>query len=191
MDSYTGEIRILPYTYAPYDWSWCNGAQVLIQQNQALYAIIGYTYGGDGRTYFNLPNLTLQSTQPGYAAMGTGSGPGLTTRTIGQKVGAPAVQLTSSNQFPAHRHTVKTVSTSVVADIGTNPSLAHMARGYVPNIDAGFFTYAAVDPSKVVSLRSNAISPAGSTYPVEHPNKQPYLAMNFCISLWGEYPVPS
>lgn len=189
MDSFVGEIRILPYTFAPEYWAWCNGQQLSIQQNQALYAVIGVAFGGDSRNYFNLPNLGLASNTPGLAVMGTGTGDGLTTRRIGDKVGEQTVQLTSMNQFPAHQHVVRTKIDSSAAEIKANPNNAYISRGYVSQIDAGFFSFAAPDATKVVAFRSDAIDMAGASPTVPHANMQPYLTMSFCISLAGEFPI--
>ena len=189
MDSFVGEIRILPYVFAPEDWSWCNGQQVAIQQNQALFAVIGTNFGGDGRNYFNLPNLGIANGTPGFAVMGTGTGNGLTLRHIGDRTGEQTVQLASINQFPAHQHGVRTVIDSSAAEFKANPTSSYIARGYQSQLDAGFYTFAVPDPSKVVAFRSDAIDANGLSPAISHDNTQPYLTMNFCISLAGEFPM--
>jgi microcystin-dependent protein len=189
MDSFIGEIRLLPYTYAPDQWAWCNGQQIAISQNQALYAVINAIYGGDGRTYFNLPNLTTAMGQPGCAPIGAGSGPGLTPRALGKdKIGAAAIQLVLS-QTPAHNHTLTAQSTSATANYVAGPSNAWLGRGYVQGADAGFYTYDAYDATKQVAFSNTALSVSGSNPPQAHDNMQPCLTMSFCISLAGEFPV--
>jgi microcystin-dependent protein len=190
MDSYIGEIRVLPYTYAPYEWAYCNGQKININQNQALYAVIGSVFGGDNQTYFNLPNLMQATGQPGDAPMGSGAGPNLTPRSLGPNaVGAPKVQLVP-NQMPSHNHPFKSEGPAAATDLIAGPAGAYICRGYVgltPPI--GFFTYnpPPTDSSKLTSFREPALTIAGSSS--SHNNMQPYLAMNFCISLAGVYPV--
>ena len=190
MDSYIGEIRILPYTFAPYEWAYCNGNRMNINQAQALYAVIGSVFGGDNATYFNLPNLGQSAGQPGDAPMGSGAGPNLTPRTLGPNaVGTPRAQL-ALNQMPMHNHPIKAEMTTTLTDLIAVPTGAYMSRGYVANTPPiGFFTYAPppTDPSKLTTFREPALSIAGQSS--SHLNQQPYLAMNFCISLSGVFPV--
>ena len=119
MDAFTGEIRILPYTFAPQAWADCNGQQVNISQNPALYATIGIQYGGGSgsQAYFKLPDLR------GQVAMGTGAGPGLTPRTIAQKTGVESVAL-NINQMAPHTHTVtaKVLGTSPATNMSAAPT---------------------------------------------------------------------
>lgn len=82
MNPYIGEIRILPFATAPDGWASCNGQRLSIRDNQALYSVIGTTYGGDGQTYFNLPDMR------GRGPIGMGQGSGLSRYAIGQKAGA-------------------------------------------------------------------------------------------------------
>jgi microcystin-dependent protein len=81
MDPYIGEIRIIPFANAPKGWASCNGQSLRIRENEALYSIIGNTYGGDGESYFNLPDMR------GRGPVGMGQGSGLSRYTIGQKAG--------------------------------------------------------------------------------------------------------
>jgi microcystin-dependent protein len=190
MDNFIGEIRILPYTYAPLDWAFCNGQKVGINQNSALYAVLGTVFGGDGSTYFNLPNLMQTAGQPGDAPMGTGAGTNLTPRHLGPNaVGAGAVQL-AVNQMPQHNHAVKAETTATFTDLITDPTNAYIGRGYVnltPPVGFRAFNAPPTDQSKLTTFREPALSVAGSSTP--HSNLQPYLAMNFCISLAGMFPV--
>jgi microcystin-dependent protein len=191
MDSFIGEIRILPYTFAPEYWAYCNGMQLLITQNQALYAVIGATYGGDLRNYFNLPNMARPSAVQGYVPIGMGQGPGLTPRNQSQNgFGDDSVAL-ALTQIPSHNHSLNAQTTTTPADYISDPSNAYIGRGYAKDTGAAFFSFAAYNATTATTLRSDALDPAGAYPDVAHSNKQPYLTMNFCISLAGEYPVRS
>src|SRR5271155_4717230 len=96
-DQFLGEIRIVPFSFAPTEWAFCNGQLLPISQNTALFSLLGTTYGGDGRTNFALPNLQ------GMSPMGQGDGAGLAPATLGQTGGAATVTLAIS-QIPAHTH---------------------------------------------------------------------------------------
>lgn len=191
MDAFTGEIRILPYTYTPQNWLACDGRQVAIQQYQALYAVIGWAFGGDQRTYFNLPNLQ------GQVAMGTGLGPGLTPRTIAQKVGAESVALTI-NQMAPHTHTVtskflpgNTAPATVIANMTATPaadswlSRSITVSGTTPTNVSSFTATGTPD----VTLAAQTFGTAGAASPAGHENRQPYLPMRFCICFDGLFPV--
>ncbi|MCT7655498.1 tail fiber protein [Oceanimonas sp. NS1] len=97
-EGYMGVIQALGFQFAPLNWSYCNGNVIAISQNQALFALLGDIYGGDGHTSFGLPDLR------GRTPMGQFQGPGLTNRVIGQRLGAETVTLTEA-QMPAHTHT--------------------------------------------------------------------------------------
>ncbi|BBL69583.1 phage tail protein [Methylogaea oryzae] len=185
-DSFTGEVRILPYTYTPMDWALCNGQQMPINQYQALYAVIGAAYGGDGQNYFNLPNLQ------GQVPMGTGTGPGLTPRLIGKRVGAETVTLTTG-EMAAHTHTVttKTVGPAGFGSmLGTPASDSWLARP-VSISASGNVPYSAYTASGVpdVTLAAQTFGAAGGAPVQPHENRQPYLPLRFCISLNGNFPV--
>ena len=109
MEGTIGEIRGFGGNFAPRAWAFCNGQLLSIAQNQALFSILGTTYGGDGRTTFGLPDLR------GRMPIGAGTGPGLSTRKLGARSGTDTVTLTR-NQIPSHTHTV-TNSLSGVAQL--------------------------------------------------------------------------
>lgn len=188
-DSFAGEIRILPYTYAPYQWAACDGRQMPINQYQLLYAVIGNLYGGDQQTYFNLPNLQ------GQVPMGAGTGTGLTPRVIAKQVGTESVTLNTS-QTAAHTHTVtaKTVPPAITAAnvTGTPASDSWLSRGI--QVQSTTTNLQAYTPNGTpdVTLAAQTIgfscgNAVGAALP--HENRQPYLPMRFCISLYGEYPL--
>lgn len=182
MDSFIGEVRILPYTYAPENWALCDGQMLPISQNQALYTVIGKTYGGDGVTTFAVPNLS------GAAPVGSTAG-GARTQT-----GAQSVAL-AANDLPAHNHTwteqVPGAPTDLVVTASGN-SLSHgeVLNGGGANANLSFFTFGAPPASGQAALFPvDMLSVTGLNPSTPHDNMQPYLVMNFCISLAGDYPV--
>lgn len=182
MDSFIGEIRIFGFNYAPQDWALCNGATLPIAQHPALYSIVGTTFGGDGRNTFGLPNL--QSRAPIGVDLGAGG-------KIGATAGTENVTLTS-NQLPSHNHKF---NGSYVA---LSPTTRPLYKSSPTATDSLSVMFAAAEqlPSFTqttpanASLNAAAVGVAGgngATLP--HENRQPFLALNFCISLNGEYPV--
>ncbi len=181
-DPFTGEIRMLPYTFAPYNWAYCDGQIVPIAQSSALFSVIGTIYGGDGRTTFGLPSLKDRS------PMGWGDGPGLTHRAIGQATGDSTVSLVQS-QIPSHDHIAKAVqdipnSGEPVAN--SWPSLIWQDKG------DGTHEYALafVTPQEgITAMADQAMAVAGESH--GHENRQPYLAVYFFICVDGIYPSRS
>jgi microcystin-dependent protein len=185
MDSFTGEIRILPYTFPPLDWAYCNGLQIAVMQNQALYSLIGNLYGGTVNQNFNLPNLAAPTQDPGAAPMGVGSGPGLTPRALqAASVGSKSVVLTTS-QIPQHNHTV-TEQHGNATDIVAEPNGNWLSHGEVLSTQKTFTTFAPFDVNKVTAFK-NPLGSVGNGH--GHENRHPYLPMNFCICLYGIYPI--
>lgn len=185
MDSFIGEIRILPYYYPPMDWAYCNGALLQVQQNTALYSIIGNVYGGTPNSNFCLPNMAPASPGPGSAPIGAGTGPSLTPRPQqAASVGSTSVTLTVQ-QIPSHTHIVSAQTTTVLTDFVDDPTNNYLGHGEKSGTSS-FFTYAPVDPAHVTNLK-NPLGGAGTG--LAHENRQPFLPMNFCISLAGEYPI--
>lgn len=189
MDAFTGEIRILPYTFAPQTWADCNGQQVYISQNPALYATIGIQYGGGGsgsQAYFKLPDLR------GQVAIGTGAGPGLTPRTIAQKTGVESVAL-NINQMAPHTHTV--TNKVLGASPATNMSAAPTATSWLSRAVQTSVTppapFSAYTPSGTpdVTLAGQVFGSTGNASPTAHENRQPYLPMRFCICTNGYFAV--
>jgi microcystin-dependent protein len=173
---YTGEIRCFGFTFAPASWAFCNGQLMDISQNEALYTIIGTTYGGDGVNTFGLPNLQ------GRIPMHWGNGPGGFNTVIGQVQGQTTVTLTT-NQMPAHAHviTADQVGSGGVPEKSATPNPNAFLGPSNP--DGAFAT---APGSIAANFASNAIGSAGGSQP--HDNMQPYLAVNFCICLFGIYP---
>lgn len=170
MEPFIGEIRIFAGNYAPYGWAFCNGQELSIQQNTALFAIIGTIYGGDGRTTFKLPDLR------GKAALKGGAGPGLTPRNIGENAGTPLVSLTKEN-LPAHNH---------VPNCQNTPNQDSPDGAIWSNtVGRGSPTIYAHAPNS--EMNQQAVQAVGGNNP--HYNMQPYLGLNFIIALQGIFPV--
>lgn len=195
MDAFIGEIRAFPYNYVPQGWLLCNGQQVAVGQYQALYTIIGNTWGGTPGQTFNVPNLQ------GITVMGQGTGPGLTARAWSQSVGATSVTLTSSNQGPPHSHPLVVqdpVNTGIQANTLSTP-VANSSWLAQPNVVTGastaqtpasYQTYTGQSPT--TTLSPNILGPAGGSTGgavAPHENRQPYLTLVYCINVDGVYPV--
>jgi microcystin-dependent protein len=176
-DQFLAEIRIFPLNFAPKGWAFCNGQNLPLSQNTALFSLLGTTYGGDGKTNFALPNLQ------GSAPLQQGQGPGLSLYDLGQTGGEQTVTLILS-EMAAHNHGVNCLSGT--AGDSNNAILwaktAGASRQQAPP------NYASQAPSTVV-MNAGAIGPAGSNAP--HNNMPPYLCLNFCIALQGIYPQRS
>lgn len=173
---FVGEVRAFAFIFPPYQWAFCNGQPVSISQYETLYAVIGTIYGGDGVNTFNLPNLQ------GYAPMHWGNGLGGFNTVIGQVQGSPTVTLTIA-QMPAHAHivTADQIGSGGVPEKTPSPNPNSFLA--VSNPDAVWNDA----PSSInVAFAPNAISTVGGSQP--HENRQPYLAVNFCISLGGVFP---
>ncbi len=160
---YVGEIRIFAGNFAPAGWMFCEGQQLPISENETLYQLIGTTYGGDGQETFNLPDLR------GRIPIHQGNG-----FKVADAGGVEEVTLTTA-QMPVHSHPFLTsASPGTLNDPGNN-----LLAG-----SAAVDMYRETSPS--VPLVPNAIGPAGGSQP--HTNFQPYLCVNFIISLFGLFP---
>ncbi len=173
-EPFIGEICCFGFNFAPRDWAQCNGQAIPISQYEALYTILGTIYGGDGVTTFALPNL--QGRIPMH--WGTGSG-GLNT-VIGEPLGTTTVTLTSS-QMPQHNHMIAAGTVQNASQRSAGPS----QTSYLSQ-SKGTLLYQ-TNPTINESFSPRAISPYGNSQP--HENMQPYLTLNFCISLFGVYPT--
>ncbi|SOD90748.1 phage tail protein [Caenispirillum bisanense] len=168
-DPYIGEIRLMPYTYAPEDWFDCSGQTLLIQQYTPLFAVIGIRFGGDGQTNFKLPDLR------GLVPVGTGAGPGLTARTIAQTWGSTTVTLNETT-VPPHTHGMSAST--------TNTNLVSSPVGAVPAGQQKL--YAAPGSNTPVPLAAT-VTPVGGAQ--AHNNMAPFTALRFCICWNGTFPV--
>lgn len=168
---FIGQIQPFGFGFAPRDWAQCNGQTLSIQQNTALFSLLGTQYGGNGTTTFALPNL--QSRVPVHA----GTSPGGETFFQGEAAGSETVTLTL-NTMPAHNHAF--VGSSANGD--TNLVAAGQALATV----SGSNSFYSVDTPPLQSLDMGSVSPLGGNQP--HTNIQPYLAINWCIALSGIFP---
>ncbi|MGA2171175.1 MAG: tail fiber protein [Terracidiphilus sp.] len=165
--SYVGEVRLVGFNFAPVGWELCQGQQMAISENPTLFNLIGTTYGGNGETTFNLPNL--QGTLPIHQGTGRGG-----TYVIGQTGGAETVVL-SVSQYPEHNHTLQASTTSTG---GVNDPANLMVGG-------GSKVYSNETPAAAMNAAMVGLSGGGSQ---PHENMQPYLVLNWIIALYGIYP---
>lgn len=173
---FLGQVQPFAFGFAPRYWAQCNGQLLSIQQNTALFALLGTTFGGNGVNTFQLPNL--QSCVPIHYGSYVGS-----SYTPGESAGTETVNLTLSN-LPAHNHNFLGTQAAATAINPTTNSL--LAKTAIPSGTA--LNFYAPDATTQV-LNNNSISPVGGNQP--HTNIQPYLAINFCIALYGIFPARS
>jgi microcystin-dependent protein len=164
-EPFLAEIRIMSFSFAPKGWALCNGQLLPINQNQALFSLLGTTNGGDGRVNFALPDLR------GRVPIHVGSG-----HTLGEKGGEQAHTL-SIAELPTHTHTVSATSTSSDPN-GTNIPGGNLLSAGPAEI------YAA--PSQLVALNAGTVGNTGGSQ--AHQNMEPFLVLNFCIALQGIFP---
>lgn len=170
-DPFVGEIRVFPYPFTPMGWLRCEGQSLNTNQYQVLFAVIGFTYGGSGTT-FKLPNLS------GKAVIGAGQGPNLTARPIGQASGTDTVAL-NIQQLPTHRHTLNTCT---LPGSSTSPT-----DRYLGQFESNRVYKENPDPATLVAMSAESLAGSGSGAP--HENRQPLLAVPFCIATDGVFPV--
>lgn len=172
---FIGEIQLFGFNYAPQGWAFANGALLPVSQNTALFSLLGTTYGGDGQTTFALPNLG------GKTACHQGRGPGLTPRVMGAAFGEDSVSL-QSQELPAHSHSLQLFRQPDPGKLASSPSAGDAIAPPAGRQTSAFAAGAAAN----APFADNAIGGVGGSQP--HENRQPYLALNFCIALSGVYP---
>jgi microcystin-dependent protein len=165
---FIGEIRMFGGNFNPAGWAFCDGQSIPISQNDALFVLLGTMYGGDGQETFNLPNLQ------GRAPMHFGTGPDGVNYQQAEAAGVEQVTLTIQ-QIPVHNHAFLG---STAGAVNTSPSGSVV--GTSAQVD--YLTIAQAS----VAMNANAITPVGGSQP--HENMQPYLCVNFIISLFGLFP---
>ena len=165
---YVGEIRMFGGNFAPVGWALCQGQLLPISENDVLFNLIGTTYGGDGQSTFNLPDLR------GRVPVHQGTGSSGTTYTMGEMAGVETVTLTTQ-QMPQHNHALTATQTA-----GTQPN----PGGNILSNSQGPQPYLQEGPDG--QLNNAAIQPTGGSQP--HENMQPYLVVSFCIALMGIFP---
>jgi len=166
-EPFLSEIRIMSFGFAPKGWALCNGQLLPINQNQALFSLLGTTFGGDGRTNFALPDLRART------PIHVGNG-----HTLGERGGEQAHTLTIA-ELPMHVHLENATTAAATAANPNNTRLLAQS--------AGANMYAAA--SNLEPMAANAITPVGGSQ--AHLNMQPYLTLNFSIALQGIFPSPT
>ena len=167
-DPFIGEIRLFGGSFAPLGWAFCNGQSLPIADYDALYNLVGTTYGGDGVTTFALPDLR--------GRLPLHQGPGYT---LGQSGGVESVTLTTQ-QVPSHTHVVNGTSANAST---TSPA------GNVPATMGAVTTFLYGTDAPPSSLSPQAVGLTGGNQP--HDNLQPYLCVSFIIATAGIYPTPN
>jgi microcystin-dependent protein len=167
---YLSEIRIMSFNYAPKNWALCNGQLLAINQYQALFALLGTTYGGDGRVNFGLPNLQ------GRVPLHFGNG-----FVLGQMAGEVTHTL-NINEMPAHTHLMAATAGAGATEIPSATDF--LGQGAVTNPLATVDLYSTGTAS--LTFAAAAINNTGGSQ--SHPNQQPYLVLNFCICMSGIFP---
>jgi len=162
---FLGEVKLVSFDFAPKGWAFCNGQLLPINQNQALFSILGTTYGGNGTTNFALPNL--QGRVPVHASGGTTA--------LGQSGGEASHALTFA-ELPSHSHLMGSVNQATSPSPGGQVLAAKNRRGV--NV------YAAPPATQQISAGAAASTGAGGA----HENRQPYLVLNYVIALVGIFP---
>jgi microcystin-dependent protein len=163
-EPFLSEIRIMSFVFAPKGWALCNGQLLPINQNQALFSLLGTTFGGDGRVNFALPDLRAR------VPIHVGSG-----HTLGERGGEPAHTL-SIAELPTHTHVLQGSSTAAGTNSPNNAVLAESTAVYHA-------------PSTLVSLNPGSVTNVGGSQ--AHLNMQPFLTLSFCIALQGIFPAPN
>ena len=163
-EPFLSELRLMSFTFAPKGWAMCNGQTLPINQNQALFSLLGTTFGGDGRTNFKLPDLR------GRVPMHVGGG-----HTLGEAAGEQAHTLTQ-NEMPPHPHVVNASNSGGDTNLPGGNLLAQAANVYGP-------------PGNLTPLVQGTVTNSGGSQP--HLNMQPFLTLTYCIALQGIFPSPN
>lgn len=166
-EPFLSEVRIMSFVFAPKGWALCNGQLLPINQNQALFSLLGTTFGGDGRVNFALPDLR------GRTPIHVGSG-----HTLGERGGEQAHTL-SIAELPEHTHVANATTTTASTNIpASNLILAK---------SGGSALYAAA--TNLIAMSPSEVAPVGGSQ--AHLNMQPFLTLSFCIALQGIFPSPN
>lgn len=169
-EPFLGQIMCAGFNFAPVGWARLDGQLLSIAQNTALFALLGTTYGGDGRTTFALPDMR------GRAIISDGQGPGLTNHTIGEAGGQETTTLNVAN-LPPHSHTFAPLGS-------TNDATSISPAGKVASSKARTTLYA--DPANTVAMQASSTSVVGGGIPIN--NMQPYVTINCFMAMQGVFP---
>jgi microcystin-dependent protein len=163
-EPFLAEIRIMSFGFPPKGWALCNGQLLPINQNQALFSLLGTTYGGDGRVNFALPNL--QARTPIHGGNG---------HTLGE-IGGEQAHTLSISELPTHTHSASAANVAATSNAPSNARMISQSGG------ANLYTGA----SNLNAMDSQAIANVGGSQ--AHQNMQPFLTLSFCIALQGIFP---
>jgi microcystin-dependent protein len=163
-EPFLGELRIMSFNFPPRGWAFCNGQLLPINQNQALFSLLGTTFGGDGRVNFALPDLRTR------VPIHDGNG-----HMLGERGGEQAHTVAIS-EMPTHTHALN--ASTAVATANTGPGGNYLGQS------SGVFLYNSA--ANLVTMAPNAIGSVGGSQ--AHTNMQPFLVLNFCIALQGIFP---
>lgn len=177
MEPFLGEIRMFSYSWAPRGWALCNGAQLTVQQNAALYSLLSNKYGGNGTTNFNLPDMR------GKVPLSQGNSTQSTVvYNVGNTGGAATVSL-ALNQMPAHTHMTNVVNANANFPIANGNLFAIPAQFQTNPVIA---IYAPKGTNTPVALDTSVVGNSGGGQ--AHSNMQPWAVSNYCIATSGVYP---
>lgn len=177
MEGVMAVVTMVAYDFAPKNWAYCNGQILPIAQNQALFSLLGTTYGGNGVNTFALPNMM------GRVAVGTGSGPGLSNYTLGEVTGSETTTMTLNN-LPAHVHNG---TITVTPKGGNSADESNPASNWPGQVANGYA--AAATPNTFMqgpNIISSTIGASGGNQPFSI--LTPYLTVNFVICMYGIFP---
>jgi microcystin-dependent protein len=188
LNPFVGEILLFPFNFPPTGYAFCRGQLLPINQNQALFSLIGTFYGGDGKSSFALPNLQAK------VSMGVGNGPGLTSHEFPGATGGSETTPLTTAQMPAHTHVMSASSVQPTMTCLNGAGNQQTPAGNVPATEsAGVTATYTGGPADALMRNGNialtgpaSAAPAGGGQP--HENRQPYLALNYCIALQGVFP---
>jgi microcystin-dependent protein len=163
-EPFLSEIRMMSFSFPPKGWALCNGQLLPINQNQALFSLLGTTFGGDGRVNFALPDLR------GRVPIHVGG-----SHTLGERGGEQAHTLNIS-ELPTHTHSVTASNSDANSPSPTNAVFGSFSNGYT-------------SPASLTSISPETVTNVGGSQ--AHLNMQPFLTINFCIALQGIFPSPT
>jgi len=177
-EAFLSQIELFPFDYAPRNWALCAGQTLPINQNQALFALLGTTYGGNGTSTFMLPDLR------GRLAVGEGTGPGLSPYVLGQAGGSEGYALTQAEMpaAPAHQHTIYAYANGTSNGVPTPGPGVGLGTGYIAETgtpQVQFYSTSA-PAANMVSTTTAGGAP--------HENRRPFTVLNYCICMNGIFP---
>jgi microcystin-dependent protein len=167
-EPFLSEIRIMSFVFPPKGWALCNGQLLPINQNQALFSLLGTTFGGDGRVNFALPDLRART------PIHVGSG-----HTLGERGGEQAHTL-SISELPEHAH---------IVNVSNNPGEPTVATNSMLSNSGDEKRFSTSPGSNITALKSSTVANTGGSQ--AHLNMQPFLTLSFCIALQGIFPSPN